>query len=169
MIVYLDLNQIIQIKREEEDPDLFLCEAKIWYPDDQIVDFVEVENYIKELNRLYNVVECAYDPAFFERSAQDLVEHNVNIVSFPQTHSRMVPACGNAYEILVSKKIRHNNSASFTDQVLSAAQKQTDNGWRLSKGRSKRKIDACISLVMALDRATAPLGHSDPEVKVIEW
>ena len=48
-------------------------------------------------------------------------------------------------------------------------QKQTDNGWRLSKGRSKRKIDSCIAMVMALDRATAPLGQMDPDVKVIEW
>jgi phage terminase large subunit-like protein len=38
--------------------------------------------------------------------------------------------------------------------VLSAAQRMTDTGWRLSKGKSKRKIDACIAMVMALDRAT---------------
>jgi phage terminase large subunit-like protein len=30
----------------------------------------------------------------------------------------------------------------------------TDNGWRLSKGKSRRKIDAAIAMVMALDRAT---------------
>ena len=156
-------------KREDDEDDLFFVDAKIWFPDDQIVDYAEVENYIIELNRLYNVVECAYDPAFFERSAQELVDQNVNMVSFPQTHSRMVPACGNAYEILIAKKIRHQNYATFTDQVLSAAQKQTDNGWRLSKGRSKRKIDSCIAMVMALDRATAPLGQMDPAVKVIEW
>jgi hypothetical protein len=30
----------------------------------------------------------------------------------------------------------------------------TDQGWRLSKGKSKRKIDACIAMVMAIDRAT---------------
>jgi DNA-binding transcriptional regulator YdaS (Cro superfamily) len=30
----------------------------------------------------------------------------------------------------------------------------TDEGWRLSKGKSKRKIDAAIALVIALDRAT---------------
>jgi phage terminase large subunit-like protein len=42
----------------------------------------------------------------------------------------------------------------FTDQVLSAAQRSTDMGWRLSKGKSKRKIDAAIALAMAVDRAT---------------
>jgi phage terminase large subunit-like protein len=32
----------------------------------------------------------------------------------------------------------------------------TEGGWRLSKGKSKRKIDAAIALVMALDRASRP-------------
>ena len=73
-------------KLEDDEDDLFFVDAKIWFPDDQIVDYAEVENYIIELNRLYNVVECAYDPAFFERSAQELVDQNVNMVSFPQTH-----------------------------------------------------------------------------------
>ena len=44
--------------------------------------------------------------------------------------------------------------STFTDQVLSAVPRQTDTGWRLSKGKSKRKIDACIALVIALSRAT---------------
>jgi phage terminase large subunit-like protein len=66
----------------------------------------------------------------------------------------MVPACGQAYELIVGRKVRHDGSPTFTDQVLSAAQRMTDNGWRLSKGKSRRKIDAAIALVMALDRAS---------------
>jgi phage terminase large subunit-like protein len=51
----------------------------------------------------------------------------------------------------------HDGSPAFTDRVLSAVPRQTDTGWRLSKGKSKRKIDAAIALVMAIDRATAPV------------
>ena len=43
-----------------------------------------------------------------------------------------------------------------------------DMGWRLSKGRSKRKIDACIAMVLMLDRITAPTPEDDdPEVSII--
>jgi hypothetical protein len=42
----------------------------------------------------------------------------------------------------------------FTDQVLSAAQRMTDGGWRLSKNKSRRKIDAAIAMCIAVDRAT---------------
>jgi hypothetical protein len=51
---------------------------------------------------------------------------------------------------------------------MSAAQRTTDMGWRLSKGRSKRKIDSCIAMVMMLDRITAPDPLDDePEVAII--
>src|SRR5262245_2010839 len=46
----------------------------------------------------------------------------------------------------------HDGSPAFTDQVLSAVPRQTDTGWRLSYGKSKREIDAAIALVMGLDR-----------------
>ena len=67
-----------------------------------------------------------------------------------------------------SNKVRHNGDPTFTDQVMSAAQRTTDMGWRLSKGRSKRKIDSCIAMVMMLDRITAPDPLDDqPEVAII--
>jgi hypothetical protein len=51
---------------------------------------------------------------------------------------------------------------------MSAAQRTTDMGWRLSKGRSKRKIDGAIAMVLMLDRITAPEPLSDePEVSII--
>jgi phage terminase large subunit-like protein len=76
----------------------------------------------------------------------------------------MVPACGNAYELITNAKIIHDGSPTFTDQVLSAEQRMTDNGWRLSKGRSRRKIDACIAMVMALDRATKRPDSNVPSI-----
>ncbi len=44
------------------------------------------------------------------------------------------------------------NDPVFNDQVESAVPRETDGGWRISKGKSKRKIDASIALVMALFR-----------------
>lgn len=128
--------------------------AKIWQPTLEGVDVASVEAYLRELHRTYQVQEFAFDPAFFQRSAEALSDDGLLMVEFPQSASRMIPACGNAYEMIVNKKVAHDGSPTFTDQVLSAAQRMTDNGWRLSKGKSKRKIDACIAMIMALDRAT---------------
>lgn len=128
--------------------------AKIWHPDMGEMDVAAVEQHLRELHSTYKVMEFAYDPAFFQRSAEALYDDGLPMVEFPQSSSRMIPACGTAYDLIVSAKIVHDGSPMFSDQVLSAAQRMTENGWRLSKGKSRRKIDAAIAMCMALDRAT---------------
>jgi len=128
--------------------------AKIWQPALEGVDVEQIEIYLRDLHQRHKVMEFAYDPAYFQRSAEVLSDDGLNMVEFGQSAARMIPACGNAYEMIANKKVAHDGSPTFTDQVLSAAQRMTDTGWRLSKGKSKRKIDACIAMVMALDRAT---------------
>lgn len=128
--------------------------SKIWQPKDEGVDVADVEHHLRELHAKFDVREFAFDPAYFQRSAEQLADEGLRMVEFPQNGQRMIPACGQAYELIVAGKIAHDGSPTFTDQVLSAAQRMTDNGWRLSKGKSKRKIDACIAMVIGLDRAT---------------
>ena len=128
--------------------------AKIWHPDGGIMDVAAVEQHIRELGREFTVQEFAYDPAFFQRSAEAMSDEGFTMVEFSQSTARMVPACGTLYEYIVNGRLAHNGDPVFTDQVLSAAQRSTDMGWRLSKGKSKRKIDAAIALAMAVDRAT---------------
>jgi phage terminase large subunit-like protein len=143
----------------------FAVQSKIWQPSDEGVDVAQVEAFLRDLHLKYNVKEFAYDPAYFQRSAEILSDDGLPMVEYPQTGSRMIPACGNAYELIVSSQVVHEGSPTFTDQVLSAAQRMTDNGWRLSKGKSKRKIDACIAMVMALDRANSrPRTGTEPQV-----
>ena len=138
----------------QKHSDRFVARAQIWHPENAGVDVQEIEQYIRGLHREYQLVEVAFDPAYFQRSAEVLFDDGIPMVEFPQSANRMVPACGQAYELIVSGKVAHDGSPTFTDQVLSAAQRMTDNGWRLSKGKSRRKIDAAIALVMALDRAS---------------
>ena len=128
--------------------------AKIWHPDIEELDIASVEQYLRQLHNEYNIKEFAYDPAYFQRSAEKLYDDGLPLVEFPQSSQRMIPACGNAYDLIVSGKVVHDGSPMFTDQVLSAAQRMTEQGWRLSKGKSRRKIDAAIAMSMALDRAT---------------
>ena len=154
---------------QKDENEVISVKSKIWLPNDEkYMDYQEIEAFVVELMKKYNVKEVAYDPAFFERSAQVLLDRGVPMVNFPQTHSRMIPACGNAYDLIANTRVRHDGDPTFSDQVMSAAQRVTDMGWRLSKGRSKRKIDSCIAMVMMLDRITAPDPESnEPDVAII--
>tara|TARA_R110000822_G_scaffold121075_6_gene254821 strand:- start:2970 stop:4454 length:1485 start_codon:yes stop_codon:yes gene_type:complete len=139
--------------------------AKIWHPDQGDMDIASVEEYLQEIHRTLQVKEFAYDPAYFQRSAENLFDDGLPMVEFPQSSQRMIPACGTAYDLIASGKVLHDGSPMFTDQVLSAAQRMTDNGWRLSKGKSRRKIDAAIAMCIALERATRR-ATSTPAPKV---
>jgi len=154
---------------QKDENEVISVKSKIWLPNDEkYMDYQEIEAFVVELMKKYNIKEVAYDPAFFERSAQVLLDRGVPMVNFPQTHSRMIPACGNAYDLIANSRVRHDGDPTFSDQVMSAAQRVTDMGWRLSKGRSKRKIDSCIAMVMMLDRITAPDPESnEPDVAII--
>jgi phage terminase large subunit-like protein len=139
--------------------------AKIWHPSEKAVDVASIEHYLREIHLKYNIKEFAYDPAYFQRSAEILIDDGLPMVEYPQSSQRMIPACGHTYELIINNKVVHNGSPVFTDQVLSAAQRMTDTGWRLSKGKSHRKIDACIAMVIALDRATRrPDGYNGPSI-----
>lgn len=134
-----------------------LVRHRIWFPDGDTVDVAAVENHLRDLHRMFRLVEVAYDPAYFERSAQQLADDGLPMVEFPQSAGRMVPACQVAYEAICTGLVVHDGSPELTDQVLSAVARPTEGGWRLSKGKSKRKIDGAIALVMALDRASRPV------------
>jgi phage terminase large subunit-like protein len=137
----------------QDDP--LVAEATVFVPPaDGTLDVAAVENHLRALHRSGNLHEVAYDPAFFERSAQALSDEGLRMVEFPQSAQRMVPACGHTYELIAGRQLAHDFDAVATEQVVAAVPREADNGWRLSKGKSKRKIDTAVSLVMAIDRAT---------------
>ena len=154
-------DSIAVVCAQELSDGRYATEAKVWLPNGSAVDVAAVEAHLLALHRERNVVEFAYDPAYFERSAQALADDGLPMVEFPQSAARMVPACGHAYELITGGRVVHAGDPVFVDQVVSAVPRAAGEGWRLSKGKSKRKIDAAIAMVIALDRATSriqPVG-----------
>lgn len=154
---------------QPHDDGRIAVNAKIFHPDQNAIDVHAVEAHLRQLHDQYEVQEFAYDPAFFQRSAEVLYDDGLPMVEFPQSSQRMIPACGTTYELIVNRRIAHDGSPMFTDQVLSAAQRMTENGWRLSKGKSRRKIDACIAMCMAVDRATRRSTNTAQPTIVNVW
>jgi phage terminase large subunit-like protein len=142
MFVGIDMalkhDSIAIVMAQPKSDGRYHLQAKIWHPDADDMDIADVEMYLRELHLKYNVREFAYDPAFFQRSAEQLMDDGLPMIEFPQSSQRMIPACGHAYDLIVQRRVVHDGSPMFTDQVLSAAQRMTENGWRLSKGKSKR-------------------------------
>lgn len=140
---------------QRQGPDRVVVESTVWVPGrGEHMDLAAVEQAIRELHATGNLRGCAYDPAYFERSAQALADEAIEMLEYPQSHVRMVPACGHTYALILAGEIVHDDDPESSSQVTAAVQKVAGEGWRLSKGRTKAKIDSAIALVMAVDLET---------------
>jgi phage terminase large subunit-like protein len=126
-------------------------QARVWTPaKGATIDVVAVENHLRQLHRTLDLQTVAYDPAYFQRSAEVLLDEGLPMAEMPQSASHMVPACQDAYRAITDRVLVHGSDTVLTDHVLAAATRETDRGWRLSKGKSRRHIDACIAMVMVV-------------------
>lgn len=143
--------------------------SKVWEPTDGRIDHYAVKQHLKDLSRTYDVEQYDADPRLFELIGVELLDEGLPVRDFPQSPERMYPACSNLYELIVSGRLVHGGDPTLTDHVLSAAQRKSEQGWTLSKGRSKRKIDACIALVMATYEATRTDEPADEPAEIMFW
>lgn len=126
-------------------------------PEEQHAGFgvSDVRGHVGErASRLGLVAEIAYDPWSFRESAEMLADRGLPMVEFPQNSSRMAPASELFYELVEAKRIVHDGDEDLREQVLAAVAAPTERGgWRISKRKSLERIDACVALAMAVDRA----------------
>jgi phage terminase large subunit-like protein len=155
-----DTAAITVVHRTGETDDgepTFDADALILVPpgDGRSLDLGEVRAAIRELARQYDVREVAYDPWTFTESAQQLADEGLPMVEFPMRNELMCPASQALYDVIVGERLRHNGDADFAAHVNAGATTETERGWRLTKRKATKPIDALIALVMAVARATA--------------
>lgn len=129
------------------------------------VPVVEVEERIVAVCGELEVVEVCADPARWQRSI-DVLEHRlsrVDVLQFPQTSARMVPATARLREAFVNRQVTHDGDRRLREHIANAVVKDTGRGERIFKeGRkSPRKIDLAIAAVMAFDRASWRFQNDD--------
>jgi phage terminase large subunit-like protein len=134
-----------------------------------VIDQAALKAHLLDLADRYRVAEVAYDPRLVEMLAQELADHGLPMTPFKQSPERMVPACGFAYEQIAAGVVAHDGDPELADHVLSAAQRTSESGWTLSKGKSRRLIDACVAMVMALYELAqpAPPAEAQPLVMMV--
>ena len=149
-----DSTAVVAVQRR---PDGRLhAKAKVWQPrPDGRLDVTDAMAYIRELDRAYALREVAFDPRFFDLPAQMLLDEGLPMVEVPQSVERMTMAVGNTFEAIKRAEISHDGDVVFAHQVLAAVARFNERGFTLAKSKSRDRIDAAISLCLAVDRATA--------------
>lgn len=147
--------------------------VRVWEPptdamDGWTVPVLEVEDAIRAAAQRWVVVEVAADPYRWARSLEVLAADGLPVEPFPQSPARMVPATQRFYEAVLNGAVVHDGDPVMTRHVDACAIKVDERGSRLTKGTRKRRIDAAVAGVMALERAawwaTQPVeGETEPE------
>lgn len=119
----------------------------------------EVENEMRDYHRRYELDACGYDPARFERSAQQLEMEGLPMEEVPQTDGHMVPAAQNLFQLVMQDLVEHDGDPVFTRHMKAAVAVQAqggNGGWRLHKGKTRKHMDAAIAAAIAARLANQP-------------
>lgn len=141
----------IAVSRIEELPDgRYAITSRIDRPGQGTVDHLDTFNYIRSIATGPGFRGVVYDPRFFEVPGRMLEDEGVLAIQFDQTPIRMAPACGLAFDLIVKERVVHNGDPDLASHVTSAVRRQQERGFTLSKSKSKKHIDAAVTLCMGL-------------------
>lgn len=146
----------------------FQASARIWFPDGELIDQEEVDDYIRFICTTYDVKWVAADEAWWP-TLPTLEGEGLPIFRMPQMGRAMILAYSRTYRVIVDGLLIQDGAPDFADQITSAAPQSTDRGWTLRKGKQKRRIDCCPALagaVFASDQATPEKEKAIPRSQI---
>jgi phage terminase large subunit-like protein len=98
-----------------------------------------------------------YDQHFFETEADDLAQDGLNMLDYPQSDERMIPAAQAMYQLCVEGRLVHDGHPGLARHVKSVVPHERTRGWRISKPKGSRvHIDGAIACALAVLGATRP-------------
>lgn len=145
-------DSVAVVRVEQLPDDRYAVTSKIWQPAGAAapVDHLDVFRYVRAEARGKGFQGVVYDPRFFELPARLLEDDGVTVVQFDQSPQRMAPAVGLAWDLIVEGRIVHDGDPLLAAHVKAAVKREQERGFTLSKGKSKRQIDAAVAMCMGL-------------------
>ncbi|WP_034088849.1 terminase TerL endonuclease subunit [Streptacidiphilus albus] len=145
--------------------------AKIWYPGDGNIDHVAVFEWIKaRAGKLGTAFQgLVYDPRFFQLPAMELEDEGYMVIEMPQSPERMAPAVGLTYDSILSGALVHDGDPDLAAQVKAANKRPGERGFTLSKGRSRKHIDAAVAMCMGVWTSAELSGQMEPSITECIW
>jgi phage terminase large subunit-like protein len=126
--------------------------AKIWLPDGEVIDQTGPDGpdaYIESVCATHNVEWIAADEAWWP-TLPALERKGLPIFRMPQQGRNMLVAYSRTYRVIVDQILVHDGAPDFSDQISSAVPVSSDGGWRLRKGKMRRRIDCAPALAGAV-------------------
>lgn len=145
-----------QMDEEAENLATFVLDT--WHADDTIDDRKVAGQVAKRARDMHARVVA------FDRWTAAGIASRIAQVGIPVgdvSGSAFTQACDELLGAIVSKRLHHSGQELLTEQIASAARKQTgDGGWRIVRRQSAGPVCAAVALAMATHHAVRPVSQA---------
>jgi phage terminase large subunit-like protein len=132
---------------------------------DYRIPIPEVEQALRDACARWNVVEIACDSYRWQRSLSILEGEGLPVKDFPQSIARMSAATAGFLDACRNAQLGHSGHPLIGEHLNNAVLTEDNRGGRLVKAHRSLRIDAAITTVMAVSRATWHGTKSKPKPK----
>jgi phage terminase large subunit-like protein len=136
-----------------------------------VVPTGEVIAAVEHCFNTYDVVRMYADPSWWPTQLDQWAERygQDRVLRFPNTPTRMVPACASFYGAVMDRSFTHDGDKLLMRHVSNATLKQSPNGAGafISKMKSRLKIDAAVAAVMCWQALLDVKSQGSVEVTVM--
>lgn len=175
MALKRDSAAIVMVQQREDG--LYQASAKVWLPTGEPIEQDGPDgpdNYLRATAATHNVIWIAADEAWWPTlpllekgtmDARDKADRHppLPIFRMPQQGKQMLIAYSRTYRWIVDGLLLHRGEPDFSDQIAAAVPDSSDGGWRLRKGKMKRRIDSAPALAAAVFASGLEPPVKEPE------
>lgn len=156
-----------RVKRDRVPYDLWAQKGFLTLTPGNLTDVRYIADQITEISKEFNLKELAYDAAWSQELVRMLGESGFDMkkfVDFPQSFIKMNSPCQELMRKILRLEFSHDRDPVLRWQMANLRwNTQKGTGFiKCARSTKREKIDGCVSLVMALARATDP-ANSKPK------
>ena len=148
-----DYTAIVSVAKTEDS--IRLVDHKAFKPGKDEINFEDIENYLLDLNKNYDIQGIYFDPFQAVNLAQNLKKKNINMVELPQSQQKTIEFSQNLYDHIKNQKIAFYENRELRESLINCQVKYSTRGYRIIKKVQSKKIDLAIALAMAVYGATS--------------
>ncbi len=140
--------------------DVWEKQGHILATEGNVIHYDFIEHFIEELGEKYHILEIAFDRWGATQMVQDLEGMGFTVVPFGQGYSSMSAPTKEFYKILMEGRMVHGGNPVLRWMAGNVVIDTDPAGnIKVTKARSKEKIDGIVAAIMALDRCIRNQGQ----------
>ena len=142
-----------RVKANSVPYDVWERQGYLMSTEGNVIHYDFIEKFIEELGEKYHILEIAFDRWGATQMVQDLEGMGFTVVPFGQGYSSMSAPTKEFYKILMEGNMVHGDHPVLRWMAGNVVIDTDPAGnIKVTKARSKEKIDGIVAAIMALDR-----------------